>query len=129
MNTTRRKFLGMLGAATAIGSTTVFASTVEPEFRDINPYNEYLMFTVDGRKVRFHATPRNGTFWIRRFCSYLQEFAFSDDKEALKHVFSNVNAKEYGLMPIYGDANQEIIITEAWLREFWRRHKNEVYIG
>lgn len=122
MNTTRRKFLGMLGAATAMGSTTAFAFAGETEFRDINPDNEYVIFTYDDGVVRFRATPRDGAFWIRRFCSYLQEFAYSEYKGALEQAFAKANTKEWGLMPIYGADSKEIDITEAWLREFWRRH-------
>ena len=126
MNTTRRKFLGMLGAATAMGSTTALAFTGEPEFRDINPYEEYVIFTSDDDgRVRFCATPRDGAFWIRRFCSYLQEFAYSEYKGALEQVFAQAPKKEWGLIPVYGADSKEIVITEAWLREFWRRHNGD----
>lgn len=125
MNTTRRKFLGMLGAATAIGSTTAFAFAGDTEFRDIEPdklyYFRYISDGVPNSSDRF----RLGKVWSKTLEDSLMIF---DKNGSLEKVFEGANAKHMGLVPdnvngLNVDDPCKIDITEAWLREFWRRHK------
>ena len=61
MNITRRKFLGMLGAAMAIGSTTAFAFAGDTEFRDLDPDTMYDLY--DAKEQKVIACQRSGREW------------------------------------------------------------------
>lgn len=121
MNTTRRKFLGMLGAATAIGSTTAFAFAGDTEFREFEPDKLYYFYFIKDELARF----RSGKEWSKIIEDSLMLF---DKNGCLERVFEGANAKHMRFVPdnvngFNDDDPGKIDITEAWLREFWRRHK------
>ena len=122
MDTTRRQFLGMLGAATAIGSTTAFAG--DTEFRELEPdklyYFRYIRDDMPVLSDRF----RLGKVWSKTIEDGLMMFDKNGD---LERVFEEANAKHMRFVPdnvngINDDDPGKIDITEVWLREFWRRH-------
>lgn len=115
MNTTRRKFLGMLGAATAIGSTTAFAFAGDTEFRDFDP--DAMYYFRDANEVKILARPRSGSEWSEVLEDFLRQF---EEWGELERVFV-LQGKE-GLRFISLDGGKDIAVTEAWMREFWRRH-------
>lgn len=124
MNTTRRKFIGMLGAATAMGSTTAFAFAGDTEFRELEPdklyYFRYIRDDMPVLSDRF----RLGKVWSKTIEDGLMMFDKNGD---LERVFEEANAKHMRFVPdnvngINDDDTGKIDITEAWLREFWRRH-------
>ena len=115
MNTTRRKFLGMLGAATAIGSTTAFAFAGDTEFRELEPDAMYYFHDANGVKVL--ACPRSGSVWSEALEDCLRKF---EECGQLERVF--VEQGKEGSRFISRDGGKDIAVTEAWLREFWRRH-------
>lgn len=115
MNTTRRKFLGMLGAATAIGSTTAFAFAGDTEFRDFDPDAMYYFYETNGQKV--FACQRSGREWSEALEDSLREV---EEWGQLERVFVEQNKEKWRF--ISQDGGKDIAVTGAWLREFWRRH-------
>ena len=124
MDTTRRKFIGMLGAATAMGSTTAFAFAGDTEFRELEPdkmyYFRYIRDDMPVLSDRF----RLGKEWSKTLEDSLMVFDKNGD---LERVFEGANAKHMRLVPdnvngLNYDDPCKIDITEAWMREFWRRH-------
>ena len=115
MNTTRRKFLCMLGAATLIGSTTAFAFAVDAEFSELEPDTLYYFYDANGRKV--FAYPCTGSQWSENLEDCLQEF---EKWGELERVFVEQDKKCSRF--ISRDGGKDIAVTEAWLREFWHRH-------
>lgn len=117
MNTTRRKFLGMLGAATAMGSTTAFAFAGNTEFRELEPDKMYDFYNANGQKVL--ACPRSGREWSEALEDSLRQL---EERGQLEGAFSEQNKKGKDLRFIPQGGGKDIAVTEAWLREFWRRH-------
>ena len=115
MNTTRRKFLGMLGAATAMGSTTAFAFAGDTEFRELEPDKMYDFHNANGQKVL--ACPRSGREWSEALEYSLRQF---DEWGELERVFGEQSKRESRF--ISQDGGKDVAVTGAWLREFWRRH-------
>ena len=116
MNTTRRKFLGILGAATAMGSTTAFADAGDTEFRDFDPDAVYDFHDANGQKAL--AYPFSGRTWRVALEKSLRTFEKGGQLESL---FVEQGQREVRF--ITQDGGKDIAVTEAWLREFWRRHK------
>ena len=124
MDTTRRKFIGMLGAATAMGSTTAFAFAGDTEFRELEPDKMYYFRYIRDDMPVFSDRFRLGKEWSKTLEDSLMMFDKNGD---LERVFEGANAKHMRLVPdnvngINDDDPCKIDITEAWLREFWRRH-------
>ena len=115
MNTTRRKFLGMFGAATAIGSTTAFGFAGDTEFRDFDPDALYDFHDANGLKVIDNK--RFGREWSNALEDSLRKF---EELGQLESVFDGASTREMRF--ISQDGRKDISVTEAWLREFWRRH-------
>lgn len=115
MNTTRRKFLGMLGAAATSG-TMAFAFAGDTEFRELEPDKMYDLHDANGQKVL--ACSRSGREWNEALEDSLRKF---EEWGELERVFGG-QSKE-GLHFISRDGGKDIAVTGAWLREFWRRHK------
>ena len=107
----------MLGAATAIGSTTVFAFAGDTEFSDLEPDAMYDYYDANGRKV--FACPRSGREWSKAFEGCLRQL---EERGQLERVFSEQNKTGKDLRFIPQGGGKDIAVTEAWLREFWRRH-------
>ena len=127
MNTTRRKFIGMLGAATAIGSTTAFEFAGDTEFREIDRNEYYVLRSMGDNDPE--AIVKQGQRWENAFLTPLLDYT----EVQREKVFRGANHYRTYLVPVrhmdteYGDANK-IAITEAWLREFWRRHKEDAVV-
>ena len=124
MNITRRKFLGMLGAATAIGSTTAFAFAGDTEFRELEPDKLYYFYFIKDDMPELSDRFRQGKAWSRSLEDGLKVFNLNG---CLERVFEGANAKHMRFVPdnvngLNDDDPGKIDITEAWLREFWRRH-------
>lgn len=115
MNTTRRKFLGMLGAATAMGGTTAFAFAGDTEFRELEPDKMYDLHDANGQNVL--TCPRSGREWSEALEDGLRKL---EERGQLESVFVEQSKKELRFISRAG--GKDITVTEAWLREFWRRH-------
>ena len=115
MDTTRRQFIGMLCAATAISSTTAFAFAGDTEFRDFDPDAMYDFHDANGLKVIDNK--RFGREWSEALEDSLRKF---EECGQLESVFGGVSKREMRF--ISQDGGKDISVTEAWMREFWRRH-------
>ena len=116
MNTTRRKFLGMLGAATAIGGTTALAFAGDTEFRDIESDKMYYFVGLNGKE--YTDEEFFGKEWIPEITKLMRNF---ERWGCLDQFFQNAENDRLRLVPSQNEGG-EIFMTEAWLREFWRRH-------
>ena len=119
--------MGMLGAATAIGGTTAFAFAGDPEFREPEPDKLYYFYYIRDDMPNLSDRFRLGKEWSKTLEDSLMIF---DENGYLERVFEGANAKHMRLVPdnvngLNDDDPGKIDITEAWLREFWRRHKEE----
>lgn len=124
MNTTRREFLVMLGAATAIGSTRAFAFAGNTEFRELDTEKLYYFRYIKDGMINLSDRFRLGKEWSKILEDSLMQF---DKNGCLEQVFEGSKAKHMRFVPdnvngLNDDDPGKIDITEAWLREFWRRH-------